>query len=292
VGRDLSGRQAQESSNRWRHSTNDRGCSNLAGRRLAIGRDYLLRGFAVRLSSACRPTAELHSRTTLNAGVGENSHRFPQLFPGGEALLFTVSVVVSADNGEGVGLWMVDVARGTVQPLVREYRNETPFWSSDEMRIIFSSNRGGGPSTLFSLRLDRTADPELIRLSQEWDFATSVTPDGRGVLYGEVSAATGWDIWLQRLDQSGAARKLLGARSSTRANTICCRRSSRLRRASSCRRGGYSHETRGVSYVLGQQRQVSGRLSGATGTLYGGTKSEVTYTGRWGVVRNSRWSPA
>jgi hypothetical protein len=37
-----------------------------------------------------------------------------------------------------------------------------------------------------------------------------------------------------------------------------------------------------VSYVLGQQRQVSGRLSGATGTLYGGTKSEVTYTGTLG----------
>ena len=29
---------------------------------------------------------------------------------------------------------------------------------------------------------------------------------------------------------------------------------------------------------------MSGRLSAAAGTLYDGTKSEVTYSGRWGVV--------
>ena len=29
---------------------------------------------------------------------------------------------------------------------------------------------------------------------------------------------------------------------------------------------------------------MSGRLSAATGTLYDGTKSELTYSGRWGVV--------
>jgi hypothetical protein len=29
---------------------------------------------------------------------------------------------------------------------------------------------------------------------------------------------------------------------------------------------------------------VSGRLSASTGSLYDGTKSEVTYSGRWGVV--------
>jgi hypothetical protein len=48
--------------------------------------------------------------------------------------------------------------------------------------------------------------------------------------------------------------------------------------------GGYSYETSRVTYVLGQQRSVSGRLSAAAGTLYGGTKSEVTYSGRWGVL--------
>jgi hypothetical protein len=48
--------------------------------------------------------------------------------------------------------------------------------------------------------------------------------------------------------------------------------------------GGYTYDTTRVTYVLGQQRTLSGRLSAAAGTLYGGTKSEVTYSGRWGVV--------
>jgi hypothetical protein len=48
--------------------------------------------------------------------------------------------------------------------------------------------------------------------------------------------------------------------------------------------GGYTATTSRVSYALGQQRRLSGRLSAATGTLYDGTKSEVTYSGRWGVM--------
>jgi Domain of unknown function (DUF5916) len=48
--------------------------------------------------------------------------------------------------------------------------------------------------------------------------------------------------------------------------------------------GGYDYETRRATYVLGQQRKVSGRVSAAAGTLYDGTKSEVTYSGRVGVA--------
>jgi hypothetical protein len=48
--------------------------------------------------------------------------------------------------------------------------------------------------------------------------------------------------------------------------------------------GGYTYSTGRLSYTLGQQRKVSGRLSAAAGTLYDGTKSEVSYSGRWGVV--------
>lgn len=48
--------------------------------------------------------------------------------------------------------------------------------------------------------------------------------------------------------------------------------------------GGYTNATSGVSYSLGQQRRVSGRVSASTGTLYDGRKSEIAYRGRWGVV--------
>lgn len=51
--------------------------------------------------------------------------------------------------------------------------------------------------------------------------------------------------------------------------------------------GGYTYSTGRVSYSLGQQRRVSGRLSASTGSLYGGTRSDVSYSGRWGLTRFS-----
>ena len=48
--------------------------------------------------------------------------------------------------------------------------------------------------------------------------------------------------------------------------------------------GGYAAETTRAGYTMGQQRRVSGRLSVARGTLYDGTRSEATYSGRWGVL--------
>ena len=55
--------------------------------------------------------------------------------------------------------------------------------------------------------------------------------------------------------------------------------------------GGYDYQTSRVAYTLGQQRTVSGTLSASTGTLYKGTKSEVTYRGRWGVVPRFSMEP-
>ena len=48
--------------------------------------------------------------------------------------------------------------------------------------------------------------------------------------------------------------------------------------------GTYGSETTRVGYNMGQQRRVSGRFSVARGTLYGGTRTEASYSGRWGVL--------
>ena len=56
--------------------------------------------------------------------------------------------------------------------------------------------------------------------------------------------------------------------------------------------GGYTASTTRLTYTLGQQRPLSGRLSAATGTLYDGTKSDLTFSGRWGVVPRFAIEPA
>jgi len=55
--------------------------------------------------------------------------------------------------------------------------------------------------------------------------------------------------------------------------------------------GGYRYDTSRVSYVLGQQRKVSGRVTASAGHLYGGTKSEVTYGGRLGLAPQFSMEP-
>jgi len=48
--------------------------------------------------------------------------------------------------------------------------------------------------------------------------------------------------------------------------------------------GGYTYSTGRISYSMGQQRRVSGRIGASTGSLYEGSKSDVTFSGRWGVM--------
>jgi hypothetical protein len=49
-------------------------------------------------------------------------------------------------------------------------------------------------------------------------------------------------------------------------------------------RGGYEYQNLTTSYSLGQQRKVSGRMSASYGTLYGGRKTETSYTGRLAFI--------
>jgi len=56
--------------------------------------------------------------------------------------------------------------------------------------------------------------------------------------------------------------------------------------------GGYTYATTRAGYTLGQQRPVSGRLSAAAGTLYGGTRQDAGFSGRWGVTPRLSVEPA
>lgn len=56
--------------------------------------------------------------------------------------------------------------------------------------------------------------------------------------------------------------------------------------------GTYGADTTRISYTMGQQRRVSGRFSLAQGTLYNGTRTEATYSGRWGVLPQLSIEPA
>ncbi|OFW18023.1 MAG: hypothetical protein A3F69_03275 [Acidobacteria bacterium RIFCSPLOWO2_12_FULL_66_10] len=50
-------------------------------------------------------------------------------------------------------------------------------------------------------------------------------------------------------------------------------------------KGGYDYQSLNAYYTLGQQRRVSGKVAISLGSVYNGTKKEITYTGR-GIVHS------
>ena len=117
--------------------------------------------------------------------------------------------VVSIDRGERTELHVLDVSRGILRPLSHGYRDETPFWHPDDARIIFSSSRKGAMA-LFSVSIGAAEQPHEIPAAGQWRFVTSISPDGRTVLYRNDSPETGSHIWTQPIDGSAPGRMLLG----------------------------------------------------------------------------------
>lgn len=56
--------------------------------------------------------------------------------------------------------------------------------------------------------------------------------------------------------------------------------------------GGYEYQNLRTTYSLGQQRPVSGRLALGHGTLYSGTRTEASYTGRVAIVPQFALEPS
>ena len=117
--------------------------------------------------------------------------------------------VLCTDRGDRTDLDVLDINRGIASPLSRGYRDETPFWHPDGARIIFSSSRIA-PTALFSVAIGAGEQPHEIPSAGQWRFVTSIAPDGRTVLYGNVSPETLWDIWTQPIDGAAPGRELLG----------------------------------------------------------------------------------
>jgi hypothetical protein len=57
-------------------------------------------------------------------------------------------------------------------------------------------------------------------------------------------------------------------------------------------RGVYSQQAVKTSYLLGQQRRISGTVAVSRGTLYGGDQTETTYSGRISLIRQLALEPS
>ena len=122
----------------------------------------------------------------------------PRVSPDGRR----VAVTVVADQGQDV--WVYDAVSAAGLRLTQGFAVRTLVWTPDGSRIIFySAHESVGD--IYSVSADGSGQPEVVLASDAADFPTSVTPDGRTVVFSRFPDGVGTphrEIWEVALDGS------------------------------------------------------------------------------------------
>ena len=123
-------------------------------------------------------------------------YRRPALSPDG-----TQAAVGLRDLQTGkLALWLIDFSRGTSTRFTfGSADTENPIWSPDGKRILFASNPDGH-FDLYQKPANGATGEELLLKSDETKFATSVSRDGRFLLYYSIDPKTQRDLWVLPLE--------------------------------------------------------------------------------------------
>lgn len=113
-------------------------------------------------------------------------------------------IAVVIDSREGADLWIYSLDRGTLTRLTHDdSREASPVWSNDGSFIVYSSNR---VDDLFMVKASDPYTIEQLTASPTYQFAYSLTPDDRFVLYTEAASNTQRVGDLMRLSLAGEER--------------------------------------------------------------------------------------
>lgn len=93
-----------------------------------------------------------------------------------------IALDIQDDNRD---VWVWDLARGTLTRLTFDPSpDRSPVWTPDGQRSIFSSDRDG-PANLFWQAANGIGNAERLTESTKVQFAQTVSPDGRRLVFGE-----------------------------------------------------------------------------------------------------------
>jgi Tol biopolymer transport system component len=123
------------------------------------------------------------------------------------------AVVGTADRSTIENIWLIDFARGTRTRFTFDPHSDSPVWSPDGSQIFFSS--GPKLETISEKAASGTVpDKELLNEPGKYHYPTSVSPDGRFLIYFTLPKPAGpgvsGETWALPLETHGQPIHLLG----------------------------------------------------------------------------------
>ena len=110
---------------------------------------------------------------------------------------------VAVQIGSPSDIWIYDVDRGIRTRFTFSPSSDVgAVWSPDGERIVFSSDRNGAMN-LFVKSLGAPQEPRQLLETEQRQFATSWSADGRWIAYFMVDPDTGSDIWALPIAEGG-----------------------------------------------------------------------------------------
>jgi serine/threonine-protein kinase len=107
----------------------------------------------------------------------------------------------------GTNVWLLELGRDTLTRLTFEGSNVRPLWSPGGERVLFGSNRAG-VYNIFSQPADGSGTPEQLTTGA-YRIPTSVSSDGKTIVFRQNSDTTGRDIGMVRLESEAEPEMLL-----------------------------------------------------------------------------------
>jgi len=157
----------------------------------------------------------------LHAASEPGDFGWHQVSPDGQRV-----VAEAFDSGSAnYGIKVYDLTRETNMKLTfGPWRHRFPVWSPDSQNIVYGSNKSGLNNQLFQRRSDGTGGEQLLVESDDSEFPTSWTADGRFIAYNGASPGKSTsDLWILPLFGDRKPFSFLHASSNVAEGQFCPR---------------------------------------------------------------------
>jgi serine/threonine-protein kinase len=142
---------------------------------------------------------------TLPVSADRKTFGEPHISPDGTLLAVQIHDV----GGVNVDIWVYDLKRGASTRLTfQEAADVAPIWSHDGKRVAFSSDRDGA-FNLYWKRADGSGEVERLTESDNTQYVSSFSPDGKYLVYHESAAGTASDLFVLPLEGDREAELFL-----------------------------------------------------------------------------------